>query len=181
MAFVRLTASAWLFAVLAVASTVSAASLAACGYDDQSYDGVGFACDLSHACPAGRVCVSGRCVIEGTGDPPPPAQLGVDCGGVSCQGNTICCNDFTIPALACLPSGSCTFGAGREPVTCDGPEDCGTGACCTEGFGGSVCLATGCEADDRICHSNADCPPAEPFCCPSNAPTRPFKVCDSQC
>jgi hypothetical protein len=179
--FVRLASSSWLFAVLAVASIVSAAS---CGYDDRSYQGVGFACDALHACPDGSTCVNARCVSGNLGDDPaPPSELGVNCGGVSCSPSTVCCNDFTIPLLTCLPAGACTLASGRNPVTCDGPEDCGAnGACCTDGIGGATCATSrSCDADDKICHTNIDCPVSEPFCCPSDSPARPFKVCDSSC
>lgn len=179
MTFVRFFLSMWLLLLAAMSSS------AGCGYDDRSFEGVAFSCDLLHACPADHSCVVGKCIRfpgppgddTGTGEP------GVDCGGMMCPPSTICCNDFTVPSLACLPASSCTFGAGRDPVTCDGPEDC-TGAgssCCSEGIGGAECTVGGCEADDQICNSNADCPPSAPLCCPSDAPTRPFKVCDTSC
>lgn len=182
MTFVRLASSAWLFVVLAVASVVAAAS---CGYDDQSYEGVGFACDLRHACPEGFVCINGRCARDfGGEEPPPPAELGVNCGGIVCPSPTVCCNDFGggIGVLVCLPAGSCGPPS-RDLVTCDGDEDCGVGAsCCTDGIGGTSCEpGNSCDADDQLCRTSFDCPVTAPFCCPSDFPTRPFWVCDSGC
>jgi hypothetical protein len=182
--FVRLALSAWSFVAL-VALTVGSSSLAGCGYEDPSYGGVSFACDAFHACPAGYLCISGRCLPSGgsgSDETPPPAKIGVDCGGATCSGANLCCNYFGggDGVLACEPSNVCTLGNGRGVVACDGPEDCPNGSvCCTDGIAAAKCEpGNSCDVDDQLCNSSFDCPLAAPFCRRSDLPARPFKVCD---
>lgn len=50
-------------------------------------------------------------------------------------------------------------------VRCDGPEDCGSMACCIVS-NGTACLPA-CPSGDNLCHSDADCPAVRPTCMPN--------------
>jgi hypothetical protein len=103
------------------------------------------------------------------GPQPPPGGTGVACGGATCTAPQVCCVSISGGGV----TQSCTSASACQTValTCDGPEDCSSGApeCCAQvsysgGLsGGSECVASGtCNAGmlgGVLCHTTADCPP----------------------
>ncbi len=128
-----------------------------------------------------------------------------DCAGTVCGGGNVCCfslNDAGTASASC--QASCGTDAGFT-VSCDGPEDCGSGAsqvCCgsaTVGIGippacppqsvSAVCkaaaacpttLPAACPgvAQVRLCHADADCGEAAyPYCCAFQQATVTTRIC----
>jgi hypothetical protein len=92
----------------------------------------------------------------------------VSCGTIpACQPPVIkCCSGTSSPGSGgCAPtSGVCSSNISLE---CDGPEDCTSGICSGEPYGGGV--QTLCKADRGtylMCHDHTQCPGATPNCCP---------------
>ncbi len=89
----------------------------------------------------------------------------VACGAAECElaQDQACClgvasGDVECSAMACA--------AGSSTLSCDGPEDCNGGACCGNLTQGYACTAdSSCSAGLQLCHSDADCPGAQPTCC----------------
>lgn len=149
-----------------------ALAASACGYDERSYDGVSFACDLFHPCPDGAPCLAGRCPISGGGGGSNVGRQGVQCGGSFCSLGSSCCDDVISP-LYCAGFDGCV---GKE-LRCDGQEDCGNGtSCCLEGSL-SICRPS-CDSLE-ICASDADCDgPGDSFCCPFPfGPSLNLRIC----
>jgi hypothetical protein len=80
----------------------------------------------------------------------------------------VCCSQGSHGAN-CSGSGCA---AASTVLACDGPEDCGGHACCTDDsfFHVACSAATDCPRPylPRLCHSGADCPTATPMCCPGS-------------
>lgn len=80
----------------------------------------------------------------------------IACGDTdTCTGGDVCC--VTMSSIACRPS--CE--GDEVPISCDGPEDCGGGACCWGLTGGSTCEASA-DACTGVrptpaCHETAHC------------------------
>jgi len=55
------------------------------------------------------------------------------------------------------------------PLTCDGPEDCGSGKLCVmdlfDGRRPTYCRPEPLNAEVIVCNSGADCPGQAPHCC----------------
>jgi hypothetical protein len=90
------------------------------------------------------------------------------CGAIPpCQSPIIkCCSaTFSASGGGCgLTSAVCSSNISLE---CDGPEDCTTGLCFGEPYGGGVetqCTST--TGTFRICHNHTQCPAQAPNCCP---------------
>jgi hypothetical protein len=106
----------------------------------------------------------------GSGGDPDAAGGGgggeIACGDTTCTGGQICCVTTGGPGgftSECTAADACK----GNPVTCDGPEDCGDGVCCGsfgDGGGGAAC-----ESADTcmtvICHDDGDCLGEGETCC----------------
>ena len=98
------------------------------------------------------------------------AQVGVECGGILCKTNEICCGLSGVMGVACTllvtgggPNGGSCFGGGG--YRCDGPEDCMNGLRCVGSDIPDPGLAptqTRCRMNAGnnsviVCRVNADC------------------------
>lgn len=92
------------------------------------------------------------------------ARLGVECGDDPCEPGETCCSEVLVPpnrSLYCTPQpGQC----GGAAFTCDGPEDCDGGLCCSDGEGLVTCSTEPSCPDVRACHVDDDCPAAQRCC-----------------
>jgi hypothetical protein len=120
-------------------------------------------------------------VTDGTGtgtdagvDAPPgstaDASIGPLCITETCGSGEACCTGSTV---SCVTIGQCP----TQSFECDGAEDCAGGVCCfgNQGAGGSLCRAAGTNCGELACHGDAECPTAEPKCCPKTF-TPSYKV-----
>lgn len=91
----------------------------------------------------------------------------VSCGNIpACQPPIIkCCSSTGSPGGGCAQtSGVCSSNISLE---CDGPEDCSSGVCSGEPYGGGVqtqCLPS--KGTYLMCHDHTQCPGSSPNCCP---------------
>lgn len=102
----------------------------------------------------------------------------VKCNGVACRiDRCIGCTDGGLGFLGvtCLPdggevprpnhdAGGAFAGSCGVAIPCDGPEDCRAGTSCYLGEFGSQCDTTGFTGPWQLCHTDCDCPPANPHC-----------------
>ena len=115
----------------------------------------------------------------------------VVCGGVSCPtaNQQYCCLDFVAnQSGSCSSAGMCVVDPqSSEVIQCDGPEDCGGSACCSNDNGVScwtgqhACDNPPVLAESQYCHASADCAaePTEHVCCgPTGASTG---ICKASC
>ena len=100
---------------------------------------------------------------------------GALCGASTCMTTQVCCTGVN---LICTTAANCP----TQNFACDGPEDCGGGACCfgNGGQGGSTCKAVGQNCGDLACHYDSDCAGGTPKCCPKMF-TPSYKVCQASC
>src|SRR5262249_2381212 len=125
----------------------------------------------------------GACSEDGRGNSAAlrPPDVKIACGGArDCAGP--CCFQHDGTSACAAPGGACAEDANLVAF-CDGPEDCTSGGVCCFRWGHSgisaqtyCASAGGCAeestlvgstiyvADIRVCHVNADCPPARPAC-----------------
>ena len=95
----------------------------------------------------------------------------VVCGISTCdrQQNRMCCIDTQSGIKTCRPI-SCN-GVTEYAYECDGPEDCPNGkVCCVDLLAfaparPSACRPAPLNSEVIACHTNADCPNAQPHCC----------------
>lgn len=105
----------------------------------------------------------------------PSGDGGVTCGASDCLlGNdNVCCVETA--ESYCAPSNACSSGI---PIYCDGPEDCGGGACCQPMDTMSLVCRAQCDGA-VICHGDGDCPAAAPRCCPDRV--LGYSACETAC
>jgi hypothetical protein len=101
---------------------------------------------------------SGSDILEtGGADVPASGGASIACGDTTCTGGKICC--VGTPSTCIAASDSCLMGYGST-ISCDGPEDCGSGELCMD-KPGSFPLSVGCVAGtdpySAYCHDQADC------------------------
>ncbi len=83
--------------------------------------------------------------------------------GVACAADAACSQGCCVEAGICGQIQDC---AGHW-LKCDGPEDCEAGAACCSGSSSMVVFSVcGTCQYSPMCHSDCDCPDAEPRCCP---------------
>jgi hypothetical protein len=109
-------------------------------------------------------------VVADAGD----ARVGVECGDEPCDPGETCCAEVLVPPTRSL---YCTPGprmCGGTAFTCDGPEDCDAGICCSDGEGLVACVSDTSCPDARACHGDGDCPGQERCC---DTPAGVIRVC----
>jgi hypothetical protein len=110
-------------------------------------------------------------------DPPDlsmPPVVGVPCGPMTCMDPQYCCVSLTM--RSCQDPGMLTC-VGKK-IACDGPEDCGNGACCSDPNGTSCSKSGDCgNLSVTICHTVDDCGGGAKGCCPSSTAGGGLKYC----
>jgi hypothetical protein len=98
----------------------------------------------------------------GAGGTTGTGQVGVRCQNALCNTGQICCVSLLSSTVACTGPAEC---ADDFAVTCDGPEDCGSGqrCCMPSGVLNNFC-ATACLPGLAMCHNDADCSAGETCC-----------------
>lgn len=92
------------------------------------------------------------------------ARVGVECGEGPCDPGATCCAEVLVPpmrTLYCTPEAEL---CGGTAFSCDGPEDCDGGICCSDGTGLVACSDETSCPDVRACHGDLDCPAGERCC-----------------
>jgi hypothetical protein len=146
-------------------------------------------CTSDSSCPSGKTCrnlicmpaggagggsatggtggAAGASGTGGAGGTTGTGPSGIRCGNAVCSaGLQVCCVSLSSAALDCTPPAECT-NMGGLAVSCDGPEDCGAGQHCCMPSGAlmqTTCTSGSCLAGLAMCHSSADCAPAETCC-----------------
>jgi hypothetical protein len=105
---------------------------------------------------------------------PDASLVGVQCGNTVCTGDTpVCCVKTSGPGStteSCTTASGCAQSA--DAYHCDGPEDCGGAACCSQhGSDCTVFIVTQCSGD-QLCHTADDCPSGQ-SCCQQD----PYPIC----
>jgi hypothetical protein len=118
------------------------------GADDAESEGardanLADAVDEDAAAPAGD---GGQGADDGDADAG-SSMAGVPCGDQSCSSGFACCYKSPTLPQNCAPPFTCSS---PSFVACDGPEDCGGGACCVVSPAPSSFAA--------LCHDSAICP-----------------------
>jgi hypothetical protein len=105
----------------------------------------------------------------------PGGDGGIACGPGDCLigGDQVCCLDNAL--RYCAPASACSTGI---PVYCDGPEDCPGAVCCQPPAMTAIVCITQCNGT-VLCHSDGDCPSAQPRCCPDRV--QGFAACATGC
>jgi hypothetical protein len=152
----------WRVVLAALVIGLGMALAGGCSFPDPDLSGTTFACEVDAECSPGQTCVGMRCqgMPDGGSDDGPQGSMGVACGNQgTCDPDDQCCVSFGGSDFDCDPAGNTCLG---WIATCDGPEDCPGGACCSDN-GMASCGDAGCNA--HVCLSDDGCSGATPKCC----------------
>lgn len=135
---------------------------------------------------------SGTFTATITPAPPPDTRPSgvagtIACGASACSGATsVCC----VSDGDCVATGA-ACGSTATRLRCDGPEDCAPGqGCCSDSSIGATCqpldsCGVGSFGRGRfLCHNDADCPIATPYCASSSTSqygSTPVLFCQRPC